>query len=38
MGFPDVEWKIYLGEKADLQKGDISELLRELKAEIAKQP
>lgn len=38
MGFPDVEWKIYLGEKADLQKANLSDLLRELKAETAKQP
>lgn len=38
MGFPDVEWEIYLGEKADLQKAHLSELLRELKAETAKQP
>lgn len=38
MGFPDVEWKIYLGEKAELQKANLSELLRELKAETAKQP
>lgn len=38
MGFPDVDWEIYLGERAHSQKANIPELLRELKAETAKQP
>lgn len=38
MGFPDVDWKIYLGEKADLQNANLPELLGGLKAKTPKQP
>ena len=38
MGFPDVEWKMYLGESTDPQQTNLSDLLRELKAETARRP
>jgi hypothetical protein len=37
MGFPEVEWKIYLGEKAGPPETNLLELLRELKCGTAKQ-